>query len=135
METLGRMPMQSSVRRDLCQEELTACLCTRSFLSFYLRKEMMYHPPSLFALTDSSGSERLWSNIHFGDVLAYLWLSAALLDFCRGTRLANVDRADKDEVMGTTDKILGMRVLLGAKGVDAMWHKKVTWGQHRISGD
>jgi hypothetical protein len=100
MQTLGRMPMQSSVRRDLCQEELTAYLCTRSFLSFYLRKEMMYHPPSLFSLIDSPGPERLWSNIHLGDVVAYLWLSVALLDFCKGTRLANVDRADKVEVMG-----------------------------------
>jgi hypothetical protein len=135
MQTLGRMPMQSSVRRDLCQEELTACLYTRSSLPFYLRKEMMYHPPSSFALTDSSGPERLWSNIHLGDVVAYLWLSAALLDFCKGTRLANVDGADKAEVMGMTDRILGMRGLLGAKGVDAMWHKKVTWGQQRIFGD
>jgi hypothetical protein len=93
MKTLGRMPMQLSVKRDLCQEELTACLCTRSFLTFYLRKETMYHPPSSFALSDSLGPEKIWSNIHLGDVVAYLWLSAALLDFCRGTRLANVENA------------------------------------------
>ena len=108
MQTLGRMPMQSSVRRDLCQEELTASLCTHSFLTFYLRKEMMYHPPSSFALIDSSGPKRLWSNIHLGDVVAYLWLSIALLDFCRGTWLVNVDRTDKAEVMGMIDRILGM---------------------------
>jgi hypothetical protein len=135
MQMLGRMPMQSSVRRDLCQEELISYLCTCSSLPFYLRKEMMYHPPSSFALTDSSGLERLWSNIHLGDVLAYLWLSAALLDFCRGTRLVNVDGTDKAEVMGMTDRILGMRGLLGDKGIDAMWHKKMTWGQKRIFGN
>jgi hypothetical protein len=105
MQTLGRMPMQSSVRLDLCQDELTACLRARSFLTFYLRKEMMYQPPSSFALTDSSGSERLWSNIPLGDVVAYLWLSVALLDFCWGTWLANVDGADKAEVMDMTDRI------------------------------
>jgi hypothetical protein len=44
----------------------------------------MYHPPSSFALTDSLGPERLWSNIHSRDVVAYLRLSAALLDFCKG---------------------------------------------------
>jgi hypothetical protein len=87
----------------------------------------MYHPQSSFALTESSGPERLWSDILLGDVVAYLWLSAALLDFCRGTRLAIVDGADKAEAMGMTDRILGMRGLLGAKGVDAMWHKKMTW--------
>jgi hypothetical protein len=70
-----------------------------------------------------------------GDVVAYLWLSTALLDFCRGTRLAIVDGADKAEAMGMTDRILGMRGLLGAKGVDAMWHKKMTWGQQRIFSD
>ena len=100
MQTFGRMPMQSSVRRDLCQDELTAYICACSILIFYLRKDMMYHPPSSFALTDSPGPERLWSNIHLGDVVAYLWLSAALLDFCRGTQLANVDGADKAEVIG-----------------------------------
>ena len=127
--------MQSSVRHDLCQDELTTCLYARSFLTFYLRKEMMYQPPSSFALTDSSKPERLWSNIHLGDVLVYLWLSATLLDFYRGTQLANVDRADKAEVMGMADRILGMCGLLGAKGVDAMWHKKVTWGQMRMFGN
>jgi hypothetical protein len=135
MQTLGRMPMQSSVRHDFCQEELTACLCTCSFLTFYLRKEVMYHPPSSFALTDSSGPERLWSDILLGDVVAYLWLSAALIDFCRGTRLAIVDRADKAEAMGMTYRILGMCGLLEAKGIYAMWHKKVAWGQQKIFGD
>jgi hypothetical protein len=46
-----------------------------------------------------------------------------------------VDRADKAEVMGVTDRILGMCGLLGAKGVDVMWHKKMTWGQQRIFGN
>jgi hypothetical protein len=72
---------------------------------------MMYHLPSSFALTDSLGPERLWSNILLGDVVAYLWLSAALLDFCRGTRLAIEDGADRAEAMGMTDRIPGMHGL------------------------
>ena len=68
-------------------------------------------------------------------MVAYLWLSTALLDFCRGTRLVNVDRIDKAEVMGMTERILGMHGILGDKGVDVMWHKKMTWGQQRISSD
>jgi hypothetical protein len=95
----------------------------------------MSHPPSSFSLTDSSGSERPWSNMHLGDVAAYLWLSAASLDFCRGTQLADVDRADEAEVMGTTGRLLGMHGCLEAKGIDAMQHNKMTWGQQRRSGD
>jgi hypothetical protein len=89
----------------------------------------MYHPPSSFALTDSLGPERIWSNILLGDVVAYIWPSVASLDFCRGTRSTIVDGVDKAEAMGMIDMILSMRGLLGAKGVDAMWHKKITWGQ------
>jgi hypothetical protein len=47
-------------------------------------------------------------NRHLEDVAAPPWTSAASLDLCRGTRLADVDGADEDEAMGTTDKLLGI---------------------------
>jgi hypothetical protein len=52
MHTLGRFPMQSSIRRDLCQKGLTVTSALCPFLDFYLCKETMYHPPSTFSLTD-----------------------------------------------------------------------------------
>jgi hypothetical protein len=64
-----------------------------------------------------------------------LWSSASFSTFNRGTRLAYVDGADEAEAMGMTDRILGMRGLLGATGVDSMWHKKMTWGQQRVFSD
>jgi hypothetical protein len=42
------------------------------------------------------------------DVAASPWSHAASLDLCKGTRLADVDGADEDEVMGATGRLLGM---------------------------
>jgi hypothetical protein len=52
------------------------------------------------------GPSQTW---HLEDVAASPWSSAASLDLCRGTRLADMDGADEDEAMGMTDRLLGMR--------------------------
>jgi hypothetical protein len=86
MQTLGRLPMQSSDGRDLCQKGLTVTSALGPSLTFYLWKETMSHPPSSFALTDSSGSERPWSTLHLGVMADCLWLSVASLDCYKRTR-------------------------------------------------
>jgi hypothetical protein len=45
-----------------------------------------------------------------------------------------VDGAEEAEVMGEINRLLGMHGNLGAKGIEAMWHKKVTWEQKGRSG-
>jgi hypothetical protein len=46
------------------------------------------------------------------------WPSAASLDLCRGTRLADVDRANEDKVMGMTNSLLG-GIWLGGGDIEA----------------
>jgi hypothetical protein len=83
MQTLVRLPMQSSVRRDLCQSGLTVFLCVCPFLAFYLRKETMSHPPSMFTLTASSGSEWAESTPATGRRGSLSFIVYALLDVSR----------------------------------------------------
>jgi hypothetical protein len=83
MQTLVRLPMQSSVRRDLCQTGLTSSSMICPFLAFYLWKETMSHPPSLFSLTASSGSEWAESTPALGRRGGLSFIVCALLDAYR----------------------------------------------------
>jgi hypothetical protein len=70
MQTLGRLPMQSSVGHDLLSERTDSLPLCLSFPSFLFMVGDDVQPPSTTSITASSGSERPKSNLHLGDVAA-----------------------------------------------------------------
>jgi hypothetical protein len=91
MQTFVRLPMQSSVRHDLCQTGLKSSSMIYPSPAFYLWKETMSHPPSLFSLNTSSGSESPKSTLHLNNMEVFPWLSATLLNYYKGTQMTDMD--------------------------------------------
>jgi hypothetical protein len=73
MQMLGRLPMQSSVRRDPCQDRLTICLYALSFPDLLFMEGDDVQPPSTTLITAFSGSGEAWSTLHLQDVAVSLW--------------------------------------------------------------
>jgi hypothetical protein len=86
MQTLVRLPMQSSVGRDLCQTGLTVFLCDLSLSGLLFKEGDDVSPTFLIYINSSSGLERPKSTLHLNNVVASPWLSVVSLKCYRGPK-------------------------------------------------
>jgi hypothetical protein len=123
MQTLGRLPMQSFVRCNLCQDGLSVHLYAWSFLGLLFMEEDDVQPPSTTTITASLGLGMASVNSVLGRRGGFS-LDAASLDCCEGTPMEDVDEG---ETRGVEVEALGGEETEAVTPDDeAMYREKVT---------
>jgi len=96
MQTLVRLPMQSSVEHDLCQFRMTTCLCALSLSNLLFMEGDDVQPPSTTLITAFSGLGKVQSTLLLGQRGGLSLATATSLDCYEGVRPTNMD----EDMMG-----------------------------------
>jgi hypothetical protein len=96
MQTSVRLPMQSAVRRNLCQAGLTVTFCALSLSDLLFMEGDDVQPPSTTLITAFSGLGKARSTLLLGQRGGLSLATATSLDCYEGVRPTNMD----EDLMG-----------------------------------